>query len=93
MVTIISSIWGILYNYVTFEEAVSIVSIFGMIVLVLGMVDIILAIGLTLKQKSLWKFSIYFHLILAWTIVGLVICRALSEKDVKGVFERDKKIQ
>jgi len=89
LVTIISSVYGILYNYVTFEEAVLIVSIFGILVLILGLLNMILAVGLTSKNHTAWKFSIYYHIVLAWTIVGLTICCALNEKGVKQVILRE----
>ncbi len=87
-VQVINSAFGILYErYVTYEEATIIVTIFGIIILILGIINFIIAVGLTFKNRFLWRFSIYYHLILAWTIIGLTISCALSENEVKEFFE------
>jgi hypothetical protein len=91
LVTIISSAYGILFNYVTFEEAVIIVTIFGIAVLILGLINFFVALGLTFKIRVSWKFGIYYHLILAWTIIGLTISCALSENEVKEIINKTER--
>ncbi len=64
-----------------------IVIIVGGVLLALSIIDFICVIGLQFKNTKIWKFTIYFHLIISWTIIGLVIACALSENSIKNLFK------
>lgn len=51
--------------------------------LVISLINFFCVIGLLFKNKHVWKFAVYYHLILSWTIIGLTIACALNEKSVK----------
>ena len=53
------------------------------IYLVISLINFFCVIGLLFKNKYIWKFAVYYHLILSWTIIGLTIACALNEKSVK----------
>jgi hypothetical protein len=51
--------------------------------LVMSLINFFCVIGLLFKNKHVWKFAVYYNLILSWTIIGLTIACALNEKSVK----------
>ena len=51
--------------------------------LVISLINFFCVIGLLFKNKHVWKFTVYYHLILSWTIIGLIIACALSENSLK----------
>ncbi|MHA1756864.1 MAG: hypothetical protein ACTSVV_08850 [Promethearchaeota archaeon] len=71
------------YSYFSIEELMNIIIYMGIILLILAIIELSIAILLLLKLKYSWKFAIYFHLILSWTIAGLLIACYLSENEVK----------
>ncbi|MHA1148339.1 MAG: hypothetical protein ACTSR8_08845 [Promethearchaeota archaeon] len=57
------------------------------ILLTLSILYLIGAIGLAIQNERIWKFMIQTHLILGWTIIGLIIACSLSENVVKEGFQ------
>ena len=53
------------------------------LILTLSIISLTSAIGLKIRNERIWKFTIYCHLVLSWTIIGLYIACALSVKQVK----------
>ena len=58
-----------------------------MINLVMSLINFFCVIGLLFKNKHVWKFAVYYNLILSWTIIGLTIACALNEKSVKKIIK------
>ncbi len=74
-------------GYINPEGALILVVLLALVILALSIVNIVLAIGLSTKNRKLWRLAILYHLGLAWTIVGLTIACALSENPVKRLFK------
>ena len=72
--------------YLTEQEVLNLLVGGEIFILVLGMVNMVCSIGLGMKHKILWRFTIYYHLLLAWTLVGLAIACLLSKDAVKELF-------
>ena len=87
IVTYIFSLYGqIISTYFSFEEILLLLTISGTIFLIVSLLNFICAIGLTIKNKGIWKLSTWYHLIFSWTIIGLLIACAINENSVKIAF-------
>ena len=60
----------------------------GTINLVISLTNLFCAIGLLLKNRRVWKFTVYYNLIFSWTLIGLTIACALNEKSIKDIFNK-----
>ncbi|MHA1294141.1 MAG: hypothetical protein ACTSQJ_15930 [Promethearchaeota archaeon] len=78
-------------EYLSYDEGLLILLMIAAILLTISIINVICAIGLIIKNRIIWKISIYYHLVLAWTIIGLTIACALSENSVKKIMKRDEK--
>ena len=72
--------------YFSYNEFLILIITIGIISLVFSLINFFCALGLLLKNKRVWKFTVYYNLILSWTIIGLMIACALNEKSVKEIF-------
>jgi len=72
-------------GYISQDSAYAVVMLVGWLLLVLVSFNYACAVGLTLKNHTMWKVTVYYHLCLTWTIIGLVIACGLSETAVKQV--------
>jgi len=74
-------------SYLGSGEILAIALILESLILTLSFISLACAIGLKTKNEKIWRFTIYCHLILSWTIIGLYIACALSDKQVKETIE------
>ena len=74
--------------YFSYNEFRMLIITMGIINLVISLTNLFCALGLLLKNKRVWKFAIYYNLILAWTLIGLTIACALNEKPIKERFNK-----
>ena len=70
-------------SYLGPGEILAIALILEIIILTLSIISLTSAIGLKIRNERIWKFTIYCHLVVSWTIIGLYIACALSVKQVK----------
>ncbi|MHA1337931.1 MAG: hypothetical protein ACTSPW_19685, partial [Promethearchaeota archaeon] len=77
------------YSYFSIEELMNIIIFMGIVLLILALIELNIATILLLESKYSWKFAIYFHLILSWTIAGLLIACYLSENEVKEFISKN----
>ncbi|MHA1283034.1 MAG: hypothetical protein ACTSQP_11065 [Promethearchaeota archaeon] len=78
------------HSYFSIEELMNIIIFMGIVLLILALIELNIATILLLESKYSWKFAIYFHLILSWTIAGLLIACYLSENNVKEFISKKK---
>ena len=64
-------------------EILAITLILESLILTLSIIGLTCAIGLKIRNERIWKFAIYCHLVVSWTIIGLYIACALSVQQVK----------
>ena len=72
-------------EYLTLQDVLTLAFIIEIVTLIFTIVYIVSAIGLTMKNSKIWRFSIYYNLIFAWTILGLAVACYLSENSVKEI--------
>jgi len=78
---------GVISQYFSYNDMLTFALIIEITFLIIALLDFICAFGLLLKNKNIWKFSVYYHLILGWTIFGLLAACFLSENSVKELFK------
>ena len=72
-------------QYFSYNEVYTLLIIIEIIHLVIALLNFICGIGLIFKNKYIWKFTVYYHLVFSWTLIGLVIACALNEKSIKEI--------
>ena len=72
-------------EYFSFSEVHSLIITLAIYLFIISLLNFLCGIGLLFKSKKIWKFTIYYHLIFSWTLIGLVIACMLSEKAVKEI--------
>ncbi len=73
-------------SFASYDQVILTVNLLLILILSISLFNLILGVGLLLKKRTLWKITIYYHLILSWTIIGLIIACAISENSVKNSF-------
>ncbi len=73
-------------SYLGPGEILVIALILESVMLTLSIISLACAFGLKIRNEKLWRFTIYCHLGFSWTIIGLYIACALSDKYVKESF-------
>jgi len=69
------------------ESEISLLTfIIELLIIILSLINITCAVGLFSKNKKLWKFTIYYQLAFSWTVIGLTVACALSENEIKQIF-------
>ncbi|MFX1382443.1 MAG: hypothetical protein ACFFBP_08335 [Promethearchaeota archaeon] len=56
-----------------------------LLVLIFSIGNLACTLGLIMKNKIIWKLTIYYQLLFVWTIIGLMIACALSENSIKRI--------
>ncbi len=69
--------------YFSYNELYTLIIVIEIIHLVIALLNILCGIGLIFKNKNIWKFTVYYHLVFSWTLIGLIIACVLNEKSVK----------
>lgn len=88
IVAYIFSLYGqIISAYIGLEEILLIFTISGTIFLALSFLNFTCAIGLTIKNRRIWRLSTFYHLVFSWTIIGLIIACAINENSVKKIIK------
>ena len=77
-----------LSQYFSYSEFLMLIITMGIINLIISFISFFSALGLLLKNKRIWKFTVYYNLLLSWTIIGLTIACALNEKPIKERFNK-----
>ncbi|MFX1392057.1 MAG: hypothetical protein ACFFAH_00650 [Promethearchaeota archaeon] len=72
-------------KYFSYNDVYILLITIEIIHLVLALLNFICGIGLIFKNKSIWKFTVYYHLVFSWTLIGLVIACVLNEKSIKEI--------
>ena len=72
-------------EYFSFSEVHSLIITLAIYLFIISLLNFLCGIGLLFKSNTIWKFTIYYHLIFSWTLIGLVIACMLSEKAVKEI--------
>ena len=72
-------------EYFYFSEVHSLIITLAIYLFIISLLNFLCGVGLLFKSKKIWKFTIYYHLIFSWTLIGLVIACMLSEKAVKEI--------
>lgn len=89
--TIVSSIYSRneeqISEYFSYNDLFIMILAIEIVVLVISILNFMCVTGLLLKNKKVWKFTVYYHLIFSWTIIGLIIACVLSETPIKEMFE------
>jgi hypothetical protein len=85
--TIFDYVGEVIEEYVTLVELKSLVVINGVFFIVICGINLLCAVGLSIKNEKIWKLTVYYHLLLAWTVIGLTIACALSENAVKDAIK------
>ncbi|MGV9198388.1 MAG: hypothetical protein ACOC44_12220 [Promethearchaeia archaeon] len=63
--------WGDqIHGYLNFQEVISLALGVEIFLLLLGVLNFICTCGLILKNRKLWRITIYYQLIIAWTLIG-----------------------
>jgi len=75
-------------SYLSLQEVISLAFIVEIVLLILGIVYLVCSFGLILKNRVIWRGSIYFSLVFAWTLIGLIFACKLSEDSVKETMVR-----
>ncbi|MFX0072503.1 MAG: hypothetical protein ACFFAO_15570, partial [Candidatus Hermodarchaeota archaeon] len=73
--------------YFSYIEFVMLIITIGVITLAISLINFFCGFGLLVKNKVVWKFAVFYNLILSWTIIGLTITCALNENSIKKTFE------
>lgn len=73
--------------YISESQLISIVPYATTILGILGLFNMVLGIGLVLKNEKIWRVCIMYNGILMITLVGLVICCYLNENKIKKIFQ------
>jgi hypothetical protein len=73
-------------EYFTYNEVHSLIIAVSIFHLITSLSSFLSGVGLLFKNKRIWKFAVYYHLAFSWTVIGLVIACALSEKSIKERF-------
>lgn len=71
-------------NYISKRELINFIFNAGIFLLSLAIIELSIAIILLFRKKIFWKCAVYFHLMISWTIIGLLIACYLSENSVKN---------
>ena len=74
-------------GYLSLQDVMTLATIIEIVTLMFTIVYFISAIGLTMKNRKIWRFSIYYNLIFAWTLLALAVACNLSEDSVKEVMK------
>jgi hypothetical protein len=74
-------------SYLGPGEIFTIALILESFILALSIISLTCSFGLKTKNKKIWRITIYCHLIFSWTIIGLYVACALSDKNVKESFK------
>ncbi len=77
-----------LSQYFSLRDFSMLIIMMGTINLVISLTNLFCAIGLLLKNRRVWKFTVYYNLIFSWTLIGLTIACALNEKSIKDRFNK-----
>lgn len=72
-------------EYFSFNEVYSLIITIATYHFIISLLNFLCGIGLLFKNKKIWKFTVYYHLIFSWTLIGLVIACMLNEKSVKEI--------
>jgi len=74
-------------EYFSFNEVHTLIITVAIYHLIIFLLNFLCGIGLVLKNKKIWKFTVYYHLLFSWTLIGLVIVCMLNEKSVKEIIQ------
>ena len=81
-------------EYFSYNDLFIMILAIEIVHLVISILNFICIIGLLFKNKNIWKFTVYYHLIFSWTIIGLIISCVLSEAPIKEMFrEKRSKVE
>ena len=75
-------------EYITPELISGIIIFIGSLLFMLALFSLFLFIGLILRKRKIWRLTIIFHLLISWTIIGLIISCYLSKDSVKDYFNK-----
>jgi len=70
-------------EYFTYNEVHKLIVFVSIYHFILSLISFFCGVGLLFKNKRIWKFAVYYHLVFSWTLIGLVIACALNEKSIK----------
>ena len=74
-------------EYLVLQDVMTLAFVIEIVTLVFTIVFFVSALGLTMKNRKIWRFNIYYNLAFAWTILGLVVACNLSEDSVKKIMK------
>ena len=77
-------------KYFTYNEVYILLLSVEIFLLIISLLNFLCAFGLIFKNQKIWKFTIFYHLIFLWTLIGLLVACALSENNVKEQFNKNK---
>ena len=80
-------------QYFSYNEVYVLIITIGIFNLVLSLINFICVLGLLFKNRGVWKFAVYYNLLLSWTIIGLTIACALSENSFKETFKKKAELR
>jgi len=77
-------------NYFTYNQVYYLLLSMEIFLLTISLLNFLSAFGLIFKNQKIWRFTILYHLIFLWTLIGLLVACALSENNVKEQFNKNK---
>jgi hypothetical protein len=79
--------WGTqIEEYLTFTQVLEIAIGLEVFLLCISALNFICMFGLIIRNRTLWRITIYYQFCIAWTLIGLFMACLLSKDSIKEQF-------